>query len=40
MSTDTAPTTSADHTNDASLAGARAWFAQHGLTRPTRRLTR
>ena len=34
MSTDTAPTTSADHTNDASLAGARAWFAQHGLTRP------
>ena len=34
MSTDTASTTSADHTNDASLAGARAWFAQHGLSRP------
>jgi len=35
MSTDTASTTSADHTNDASLAGARAWFAQHGLSRPS-----
>jgi phage shock protein PspC (stress-responsive transcriptional regulator) len=34
MSADTAPTAAADHTNDASLAGARAWFAQHGLTRP------
>jgi len=34
MSTDTATTTAADHTNDASLAGARAWFAHHGLTRP------
>jgi phage shock protein C len=23
-----------DHTTDASLAGARAWFAENGLTRP------
>jgi phage shock protein C len=29
MSTDTAP-----HTTDASLAGARAWFAHNGLARP------
>ena len=34
MSTDAAPTTAANHTNDASLSGARAWFAEHGLTRP------
>jgi phage shock protein PspC (stress-responsive transcriptional regulator) len=34
MSTDAAPTTTANHTNDASLSGARAWFAEHGLTRP------
>ena len=29
MSTATAP-----HPNDASLAGARAWFAENGLSRP------
>ena len=29
MSTDTAP-----HTTDASLSGARAWFAHNGLSRP------
>jgi phage shock protein C len=31
MTTTTAPS---PHTNDASLAGARAWFAEQGLTRP------
>jgi phage shock protein C len=29
MSTDTSP-----HINDASLSGARAWFADNGLSRP------
>jgi phage shock protein C len=33
MSVDTA-TTVPDHTDDASLGGARAWFAEQGLTRP------
>ena len=28
-------THTADHTTDASLAGARAWFAENGLSRPT-----
>jgi phage shock protein PspC (stress-responsive transcriptional regulator) len=23
-----------DHTTDSSVAGARAWFAEHGLSRP------
>jgi phage shock protein PspC (stress-responsive transcriptional regulator) len=27
-------TTSTNSTSDASLAGARSWFAQHGLARP------
>jgi phage shock protein C len=27
-------TETADHTTDASLAGARAWFAENGLSRP------
>jgi phage shock protein C len=27
-------TATADHTNDASLSGARAWFADNGLSRP------
>ena len=27
-------TQTADHTTDASLAGARAWFAGNGLSRP------
>jgi phage shock protein C len=27
-------TETADHITDASLAGARAWFADNGLTRP------
>jgi phage shock protein PspC (stress-responsive transcriptional regulator) len=31
MTTTTAPS---PHTNDASLAGARAWFAENGLSRP------
>jgi phage shock protein C len=31
MTTATAPS---PHTNDASLSGARAWFADNGLTRP------
>ena len=33
MSTDTAAVTP-DHTTDASLSGARAWFAENGLSRP------
>ena len=33
MTTDTAPQIP-DHVADASLAGARAWFAEHGLSRP------
>jgi phage shock protein C len=31
MTTATAPS---PHTNDASLSGARAWFAENGLSRP------
>jgi phage shock protein PspC (stress-responsive transcriptional regulator) len=27
-------TETADHTTDASISGARAWFAENGLTRP------
>ena len=34
MSTDTATTAPADHVTDASLSGARAWFAENGLSRP------
>jgi phage shock protein C len=34
MSTDTAPAAPADHVCDASLSGARAWFAANGLSRP------
>jgi phage shock protein C len=34
MSTDTAPAAPADHVSDASLSGARAWFAANGLSRP------
>ena len=30
----TVNTETADHTTDASLAGARAWFAENGLSRP------
>ena len=30
----TATTAPSPHTNDASLAGARAWFAENGLSRP------
>jgi phage shock protein PspC (stress-responsive transcriptional regulator) len=31
----TVNTETADHTTDASLAGARAWFAENGLSRPS-----
>jgi phage shock protein C len=37
MSTDTATATTTartDHVADASLSGARAWFAENGLSRP------
>lgn len=28
-------TETADHTTDASISGARAWFAENGLSRPS-----